>query len=135
MGRYLLRFISKDNLLCNEIPYADYDEADKQLENYRSDSSGSFNYIALFDVKKAIVTKLLHFEGQKCRAAFGDWNIVKLRAGFYESGEENNMYCITNMNESNGHCSIVALNSKSALGSSEIVGIDMLDFVAAKLDA
>ena len=135
MGRYSLRFISKDNLLCNEISYADYDEAEKQLDSYRSDSTGSFNYIALFDMKKARVAKLLHFEGQKCRAAFGDWDIVKLRDGFYGSGEENNMYCITNMNESNGHCSIVALNSKSAMGSSEIVGIGMVEFVATRPDA
>lgn len=135
MDRYALRFISKDNLLCNEISYADYDEAEKQLDSYRSDSTGSFNYIALFDMKKAMVAKLLHFEGQKCRAAFGDWDIVKLRDGFYGSGEENNMYCITNMNESNGHCSIVALNSKSAMGSSEIVGIGMVEFVATRPDA
>ncbi|MGM9569466.1 MAG: hypothetical protein ACI3XC_05240 [Phascolarctobacterium sp.] len=135
MGKYSLRFISKDNLLCNEIFFADYGEAEKQLSSYRNDSTGLFSYIALFDVKKAMVAKLLHFEGQKCRAVFGDWDIVKLRDGFQESGEENNMYCITNMNESNGHCSIVALNSKSTLGSSEIVGIDMLDFVATKPDA
>ena len=135
MDRYSLRFISKENLLCNEISYADYDEAEKQLDSYRSDSTGSFNYIALFDMKKAMVAKLLHFEGQKCRAAFGDWDIVKLRDGFYGSGEENNMYCITNMNESNGHCSIVALNSKSAMGSSEIVGIGMVEFVATRPDA
>ena len=135
MGKYSLRFISKDNLLCNEIFFADYDEAEKKLSSYRNDGTGLFSYIALFDVKKAIVAKLLHFEGQKCRAAFGDWDIVKLRDGFQEPGEENNMYCITNMNESNGRCSIVALNSKSALGSSEIVGIDMLDFVARKPDA
>ena len=135
MDRYSLRFISKDNLLSNEIFFADYGEAEKQFSSYRNDSTGLFNYIALFDVKKAMVAKLLHFEGQKCRAVFGDWDIVKLRDGFQESGEENNMYCITNMNESNGHCSIVALNSKSALGSSEIVGIDMLDFVARKPDA
>ena len=135
MGKYSLRFISKDNLLCNETFFADYGEAEKQLSIYRNDSTGLFSYIALFDVKKAMVAKLLHFEGQKCRAAFGDWDIVKLRDGFQEPGEENNLYCITNMNESNGHCSIVALNSKSALGSSEIVGIDMLDFVARKPDA
>ena len=135
MGKYSLRFISKDNLLCNEIFFVDYDEAEKKLSSYRNDGTGLFSYIALFDVKKAIVAKLLHFEGQKCRAAFGDWDIVKLRDGFQEPGEENNLYCITNMNESNGHCSIVALNSKSALGSSEIVGIDMLDFVARKPDA
>ena len=135
MGKYSLRFISKDNLLCNEIFFADYDEAEKQLSIYRNDGTGLFNYIALFDMKKAMVAKLLHFEGQKCRAAFGDWDIVKLRDGFYGSGEENNMYCITNMNESNGHCSIVALNSKSAMGSSEIVGIGMVEFVATRPDA
>lgn len=132
MDRYALRFISKENLLCNEITFADYKEAESKLDSYLSDNTGLFNYIALLDMKKIMVAKLLHFEGKKCRAVFGDLDIVKLRDGFQESGEENNMYCITNMNESNGHCSIVALNSKSAMGSAEIVGIDMLDFVATK---
>lgn len=132
MDRYALRFISKDNVLCNEITFADYEEAESKLDSYLSDNTGLFNYIALLDMKKIMVAKLLHFEGKKCRAVFGDWDIVRLRDGFQESGEENNMYCITNMNESNGHCSIVALNSKSAMGSAEIVGIDMLDFVATK---
>lgn len=132
MDRYALRFISKDNVLCNEITFADYEEAESKLDSYLSDNTGLFNYIALLDMKKIMVAKLLHFEGKKCRAVFGDWDIVKLRDGFQESEEENNMYCITNMNESNGHCSIVALNSKSAMGSAEIVGIDMLDFVATK---
>ena len=132
MGRYSVRFVGKDNALCNEILFDDHNEAQRTIEGYRDDSFGKFKYIALFDKKKAVVEKLLHFENEQYRTSFCDGDIVRLRDAYCGSGEEKIMYCITNMNESNGRCLIIALNSKPVLGSAETVGIDMLEFVAGK---
>lgn len=132
MSQYSLRFISNEYILRNEIFFDNKDKAEQKLEEYINDKSGDFRYIALFNNPKATVEKMLHFENGKFRAKFGDWDIVGLREGFYEAGEKENVYCITNMDEIHGQCLIVAINDNLAIGSAETVGIDMVNFIAKR---
>ena len=58
-----------------------------------------------------------------------DGDVVRLREGFYEKGEENYLYKVSDINENTGRCLILCINSGAAIPAAESVDVGMVDAV------
>lgn len=130
MGKdFIVRFIRSDGQEPEEYFYETEKEANDHIDLFLKDDSGLYKFIALYDAKQNLVLRILAFENNIVREDFKDKDVVRLRSGYRNPGEEKYLYSVTNIHEDNGHCLIICLNDEMPLHSSENVGLEMLDRV------
>ena len=83
--------------------------------------------VVLLDTEADTVVRVFHCENGILRASFWDADLVKLRKGYFEPGEEKYIYRVTDINENTGRCLIICENSGMSIPCSECVGLEMIE--------
>lgn len=127
MKNYALRLIAAKNNKVEEQFFSTLDEAVMEYAKLREDNSGAYSLVALLDCQSKIVLHLLQFEDGQLRIDLADGDVVRLREGFYEKGEEKYLYKVSDINENTGRCLILCINSGAAIPTAESVDIGMVE--------
>lgn len=130
MKNYALRLIAEENNKAEEQFFFTKEEALKEYAELHEDNSGDYSMVALLDCKSNTVLHLLQFENGQLRIDLADGDVVRLREGFYEKGEEKYLYKVSDINENTGRCLILCINSGAAFPAAESVGIAMVETLA-----
>ena len=129
MKNYALRLIAAKKNKVEEQFFSTKEEALKEYAQLRESNSGVYSLVALLDCKSNTVLHLLQFENGQLRIDLADGDVVRLREGFYEKGEENYLYKVSDINENTGRCLILCINSGAAIPAAESVDVGMVDAV------
>lgn len=127
MKNYALRLIAAENNKVEEKFFSTKEEALKEYAKLREDNSGACSLVALLDCKSNTVLHLLQYEASQLRIDLADGDVVRLREGFYEKGEEKYLYKVSDINENTGRCLILCINSGAAISAAESVDIGMVE--------
>lgn len=127
MKNYALRLIAAENNKVEEQFFSTKEEALKEYAKLSEDKSGAHSLVALLDCKSNTVLHLLQYEAGQLRIDLADGDVVRLREGYYEKGEEKYLYKVSDINENTGRCLIVCVNSGATIPAAESVGIGMVD--------
>ena len=127
MKNYALRLIAAKNNKVEEQFFSTKEEALKEYAKLREDNSGAYSLVALLDSKSNTVMHLLQFENGQLRIDLADGDVVRLREGFYEKGEEKYLYKVSDINENTGRCLILCINSGAAIPAAESVDVWMVE--------
>ena len=127
MKNYALRLIAAKSSNVEERFFVDKEDALKEYAELREDNSGAHSLVALLDCKSNTVLHLLQFENGQLRIDLADGDVVRLREGFYEKGEENYLYKVSDINENTGRCLILCINSGAAIPAAESVDVRMVE--------
>lgn len=126
MKNYALRLIAAENNKVEEKFFSTKEEALKEYAKLREYNSSAYSMVALLDCKSNTVLNLLQFEAGQLRLDLADGDVVRLREGFYEKGEEKYLYKVSDINENTGRCLILCINSGAAIPAAESVDIGMV---------
>ena len=126
MKKYILKV--KNNDLIEEKEFFSEAEAIQELEGYKNNRCNGCAYVALIDVNKNLIIRMLCFSNRKCLDV-RDGSVVKLQKEYCEQMERNNIYIVTNINENNESCLIPCINSGLPIPSAETVDIKMIEVV------
>lgn len=129
MKNYALRLIDAKNNMVEEQFFSTEEESLKEYTKLREDNSGAYSLVALLDCQSKSVMHLLQFEAGQLRIDLADGDVVRLREGFYEKGEEKYLYKVSDINENTGRCLILCINSGAAFPAAESVDVRMVDAV------
>ena len=127
MKNYALRLVPANGEEIEEKVYSSHEDALHDFVSFREDKSRLYKYVALLDVKSNLVIRILQFENGQLRIDLSDGDIVRLREGHYEQGEEKYLYKVSDINENTGRCLIVCVNSGATIPAAESVCIGMID--------
>lgn len=130
MKNYALRLIATKSSNVEERFFVDKEDALKEYAELREDNSGAHSLVALLDCKSNTVLHLLQYEAGQLRIDLADGDVVRLREGFYEKGEEKYLYKVSDINENTGRCLILCINSGNAIPAVESVDVGMVDALA-----
>lgn len=122
--RYLLKKIY-ENGSVESFAYALLEEAKKVMDTI-ADFKG-IGMVVLLDTEADTVVRVFHCENGILRASFWDADLVKLRKGYFEPGEEKYIYRVTDINENTGRCLIICENSGMPIPCSECVGLETIE--------
>ena len=124
MKKYILKIKNNDAIEEKEF----YNEADaiQELEGYKKDKIYDYTYIALIDVDKNLVLRILYFTSKNC-LDLKDSSFIKLKKEYCEEMERENIYIVKNINENNESCLITCINSRLPIPVSETVDIKMIE--------
>ena len=124
MKKYILKIKNNDAIEEKEF----YNEADaiQELEGYKKDKIDDYTYIALIDVSKNLVLRILYFTSKDC-LDLKDGSFIKLKKEYCEETERKNIYIVTNINENNERCLITCINSKLPIPAAETVDIKTIE--------
>lgn len=124
MKKYILKIKNNDAIEEKEF----YNEADaiQELEDYKKDMIDDYTYIALIDVSKNLVLRILYFTSKDC-LDLKDGSFIKLKKEYCEETERKNIYIVTNINENNERCLITCINSKLPIPAAETVDIKTIE--------
>lgn len=124
MKKYILKIKNNDAIEEKEF----YNEADaiQELEGYKKDKIYDYTYIALIDVDKNLVLRILYFTSKNC-LDLKDGSFIKLKKEYCEEMERENIYIVKNINENNESCLITCINSRLPIPVSETVDIKMIE--------
>ena len=124
MKKYILKIKNNDAIEEKEF----YNEADaiQELEGYKKDKIDDYTYIALIDVSKNLVLRILYFTSKDC-LDLKDGSFIKLKKEYCEETERKNIYIVTNINENNERCLITCVNSRLPIPAAETVDIKMIE--------
>lgn len=126
MKKYILKIKNNDAIEEKEF----YNEADaiQELEGYKKDKIDDYTYIALIDVSKNLVLRILYFTSKDC-LDLKDGSFIKLKKEYCEETERKNIYIVTNINENNERCLITCINSRLPIPAAETVDIKMIEII------
>ncbi|WP_276768801.1 hypothetical protein [Phascolarctobacterium succinatutens] len=127
MKNYALRLIAAEKNKVEEQFFSTKEEALKEYAKLREDNSGAHSLVALLDCKNNTVLHLLQFEAGQLRIDLADGDVVRLREGYYEKGEEKYLYKVSDINENTGRCLILCINSGAAIPAAESVDVRMVE--------
>lgn len=127
MKNYVLRLVSAKSGKVEEKLCTAREEALREYTKLREDNSGAYSLVALLDCKSNTVLHLLQFENGQLRIDLADGDVVRLREGFYEKGEENYLYKVSDINENTGRCLILCINSGVTIPAAESVDVGMVE--------
>lgn len=127
MKNYALRLIAAENNKVEEQFFSTEEEALKEYAKLRERNSGAYSLVALLDCQSNTVQHLLEFEDGKLRIDLADGDVVRLREGYYEKGEEKYLYKVSDINENTGRCLILCINSGAAIPAAESVDVRMVE--------
>lgn len=127
MRNYALRLIAAEDNKVEEQHFSTKEEALKEYAKLREDNSGVYSLVALLDCKCNTVLHLLQLEAGQLRVDLADGDVVRLREGFYEKGEEKYLYKVSDINENTRRCLILCINSGDAIPAAESVDIGMVE--------
>lgn len=127
MKNYALRLISAKSSKVEEKLFSTKEDALKEYAKLREDKSGTYSLVALLDCQSNTVLNLLQFEDSKLRIDLADGDVVRLREGFYEKGEEKYLYKVSDINENTGRCLILCINSGNTIPAAESVDVAMVE--------
>ena len=127
MKNYVLRLVSAKIGKVEEKLFTAREEALREYAKLREDNSSAYSIVALFDFKSNTVIHLLQFEAGQLRIDLADGDVVRLREGFYEKGEEKYLYKVSDINENTGRCLILCINSGAAIPAAESVDVGMVE--------
>lgn len=123
MRNYALRFVPAKSNIVEEKFFSTKEEALKEYAKLREDNSGAYSLVALLDCQSNTVQ---HEDGQM-RIDLADGDVVRLREGYYEKGEEKYLYKVSDINENTGRCLILCINSGAAIPTAESVDVRMVE--------
>ena len=129
MKNYALRLIDAKNNMVEEQFFSTEEESLKEYAKLCEDNSGAYSLVALLDCQSKSVMHLLQFEAGQLRIDLADGDVVRLREGFYEKGEEKYLYKVSDINENTGRCLILCINSGATIPAAESVDVRMVDAV------
>lgn len=129
MKNYALRLIAAKSSNVEERFFVDKEDALKEYAELREDKSGTYALVALLDCKRNTVLNLLQFENDQLRIDLADGDVVRLREGYCEKGEEKYLYKVSDINENTGRCLILCINSGAAIPAAESVEVGMVDLL------
>lgn len=127
MKNYVLRLVSAKSGMVEEKLFTAREEALREYAKLREDNSSAYSMVALLDCKSNTVLHLLQFEAGQLRIDLADGDVVRLREGFYEKGEEKYLYKVSDINENTGRCLILCINSGAAIPTAESVDVGMVE--------
>lgn len=127
MKNYVLRLVSAKSGKVEEKLFTAREEALREYAKLREYNSSAYSMVALLDCKSNIVLNLLQFEAGQLRLDLADGDVVRLREGFYEKGEEKYLYKVSDINENTGRCLILCINSGAAIPAAESVDVAMVE--------
>lgn len=127
MKNYALRLITAENNKVEEYFFSTKDEAFNKYAKLCEDNSGAYSMVALLDCKSNTVLHLLQFEDGQPRIDLANGDVVRLREGFYDKGEEKYLYKVSDINENTGRCLILCVNSGAAIPAAESVDVEMVE--------
>lgn len=130
MKNYALRLIAAENNKVEEKFFSTKEEALKEYAKLRDDNRGAYSLVALLDCKSNTVLHLLQFENGQLRIDLADGDVVRLREGYYEKGEEKYLYKVSDINENTGSCLILCINSGNTIPAAESVDVAMVETLA-----
>ena len=131
---FVTRFIRSDGKPDEDFVYYTKAEAEAHLRLFTEDSSGLYRNISVIDLDRDLVLAIILFRDGKPVDTFTENCIVRLNKNFCSPGEEKYLFAVKNINEQTERCTIHCLNSKLALGSSELVGLEMIHTVGTTLE-
>ena len=126
MKKYILKV--KINDVIEEKEFYNEVEAIQELEDYKKNIMHDYTYIALIDVNKNLVLRILYFTSKNC-LDLKDGSYIKLKKEYCEETERKNIYIVTNINENNESCSITCINSRLPIPITETVDIKMIEII------
>ena len=124
MKKYILKV--KINDVIEEKEFYNEAEAIQELEGYKKNMINDYTYIALIDVNKNLVLRILYFTSKNC-LDLKDGSYIKLKKEYCEETERKNIYVVTNINENNESCLITCINSRLPIPIAETVDIKMIE--------
>ena len=127
MKNHAFRFIAAENNKLEKQFFSTKDEVLKEYAKLREDNSGAYSLVALLDCQSKSVMHLLQFEAGQLRIDLADGDVVRLREGYCEKGEEKYLYKVSDINENTGRCLILCINSGAAIPAAESVDVGMVE--------
>lgn len=124
MKKYILKV--KINDVIEEKEFYNEAEAIQELEGYKKNMINDYTYIALIDVNKNLVLRMIYFTSKNC-LDLKDGSYIKLKKEYCEETERKNIYVVTNINENNESCLITCINSRLPIPIAETVDIKMIE--------
>ena len=125
-----VRFIRNDNKPDEIYSYSSLEDATKHFEMFLNDDSCLYKNISVMDVKEQTVLLFANYNNDgTTNKVLSNGCFVKLAAKWCRAGEEKYRYKVSNIHEEQETCLITCINSGRAIGSSEAVGVEMIDLV------
>jgi len=127
---YEVRFIKRNKEENEVYTYHNGEDALNHYKLFLDDDSCLYKNISVMDVDHSTILYFMNFndDGSVNKTLFNGC-YVKLNKKWCRPEEERFRYKVSNINEETERCLITMLNPKSILGSSEYVGIEMIDIV------
>ena len=126
---YLTQFLRKDGKPDESYTYSSAEEALHHASLFVEDDSNLYKKIVVVDAKKNTVLQLIVFDQDGKPTSFKEGDVVRLRPEFSKEEERRFIYAIRNINDRTMRFIISCLNSSLILGSSEVVGVEMVSKV------
>lgn len=131
---FVTRFIRSDGKPHEDFVYDTKEAAHAHLKLFENDDSGLYRNISVIDLDRDLVLAIIVFRDGKPVDTFTENCVVRLNKNFCSPGEEKYLFAVKNINEQTERCTIHCLNSKLTLGSSELVGLEMIHTVGTTLE-
>lgn len=126
---FLTKFVQKDGKPDEDYFYDSADGALHHLALFLDDDSNLYKKIVASDEKKNTVLQMLVFDQDGKAESFKEGDVVRLKPEFCSEGERRFIFAIRNINDRTMRLIISCLNSTLSLGSSEVVGVEMVSKV------